>query len=176
MRHAPSGTTDAESGGESDEKTDRQLLRRLTGAWGTQALRAMVDLDIPDHLAEHPHTSKERRPAGLAAARPAPPANSMRHLAQLYGGLFYQSFSALPDAFRDDDTLPFAAVFGQPPWEYFKDHPQQGQLFNHAMAEGAFFSDVAAAVDFSRARTGADIGACAETANCSRTSATPTRT
>ncbi|WP_171064434.1 methyltransferase [Actinomadura soli] len=177
-------------GGDSGEETDRRLLRRLTGAWGTQAIRAMVDLDLPDHLAERPLTPKELAdrtgvdadrlnrllralchpwigalaPAGEAFAltalgrrltRTAP--NSMRHLAQMYGGLFYESFGKLADGIRDD-AQPFVAVFGQPPFEYFRDHPQQGRLFTRAMAEGAFFPDVAAAVDLTGARTVADIG------------------
>ncbi|TYB44177.1 hypothetical protein FXF69_24815 [Actinomadura chibensis] len=43
---------------EADEE-DRRLLRRLTGAWATQALRAMAELDLSDHLADRPLTCAE---------------------------------------------------------------------------------------------------------------------
>ncbi|MGH3239060.1 MAG: methyltransferase [Spirillospora sp.] len=173
------------------EETDRRLLRRLTGAWGVQALRVMVDLDIPDHLAERPLTCRELAdrtgvdagrlhrllralchpwigalaPSGDAFAltgmgrrltRDAP--TSLRHLAQLYGGLVYQSFGALADGIKDD-VHPFTAVFGKPTFEYLADHPRERRVFTLAMAEGtAFFSEVATAFDFSAARTVADIG------------------
>ncbi|TDB83237.1 SAM-dependent methyltransferase [Actinomadura sp. KC216] len=175
---------------EQERDGDRRLLRRLTGAWGVQAIRVMVDLGIPDHLAERPLTCKELAvrtgvdadrlnrllralchpwigaltPTGdafaltglgrrLTSAAP----DSMRHIAQLYGGLFYQTFGELAGAITDG-AQPFVTVFGQKPFEYFGDHPRERRLFARAMAEGAFFPDVAAAVDLSGARTVADIG------------------
>ncbi|GAA4228379.1 hypothetical protein GCM10022254_18370 [Actinomadura meridiana] len=187
LRHLAATGADGGPG----EEADRRLLRGLTGAWGTQALRVMAELDIPDHLADRPLTCAELAdltgvdadrlyrllralchpwigaltPSGDAFAltrlgwrltRRAP--NSMRHLALLYGDLFYQSFTALTDGVRTD-TQPFTAVFGQPPFEYLRDHPYQRRVFTRAMAEGAaFFTDVATAVDLSDVRTVADIG------------------
>ncbi|RFS84339.1 hypothetical protein D0T12_19685 [Actinomadura spongiicola] len=175
----------------SGDGAERRLLRRLTGAWGTQALRVMADLELADHLAEGPLTCTELgdrtgvdadrmnrllralchpwvgalTPVGetyaltdlgrrLAGRSP----DSMRHLALLYGDLLYRSFCALPEGIKDD-VQPFTVVYGQPPFEYLRDHPRERRLFTRAMAEGsAFFSDVATVVDLSGARTVADIG------------------
>ncbi|MFG1857507.1 methyltransferase [Actinomadura geliboluensis] len=42
-----------------DDEESRRLLRLLTSAWVTQAVRAMVLLDLPDHLAARPLSSQE---------------------------------------------------------------------------------------------------------------------
>lgn len=175
----------------SGDEAERRLLRRLTGAWGTQALRVMAELELADHLIEGPLTCTELgeltgvdadrmnrllralchpwvgalAPVGEAFALTdlgrgladrAP--NSMRHLALLYGDLLYRSFCALPEGIKDD-VQPFTVVYGQPPFEYLRDHPRQRRLFTRAMAEGSvFFSDVATVVDLSDVRTVADIG------------------
>ncbi|MEU8309835.1 methyltransferase [Actinomadura sp. NPDC048955] len=45
--------------GAGDDAEGRRLLQLLTGAWVTQALRAMVVLDLPDHLRIVPLTSDQ---------------------------------------------------------------------------------------------------------------------
>ncbi|WP_131735518.1 methyltransferase [Actinomadura roseirufa] len=52
-----------------DDQEGRALLRRLTGAWVAQALRVMVELDLPDHLAAGPLTADEL--AGRTRTDPA---------------------------------------------------------------------------------------------------------
>ncbi|MFI0404418.1 methyltransferase [Actinomadura sp. 3N508] len=194
LRHlnqpAPGPEPTPEFEAEAETGDDRRLLRRLTGAWGVQAIRVMVELDIPDQLAEHPLTCKELAArtgidadrlnrllralchpwigaltstgdafalTGLGRRLTSTAPGSMRHIAQLYGGLFYRTFGELAGAIKDG-AQPFETVFGQRPFDYFDDHPQERRLFARAMAEGAFFPDVAAAVDLSGARTVADIG------------------
>lgn len=171
---------------------DRRLLQLLTGAWAPQMLRAMVVLDLPDHLADGSLTCDElaercgadpvrlRRllralchpwngvlqPEGaegwaltglgrrLTRTHPA----TMRHLALLYGGMFYLSWAALVEGVRDG-AQPFSTVFGQAPFDYLASHPRQSSIFDAAMAETArFFGQVGTAVDLSAARTVADIG------------------
>lgn len=177
---------------DTDDDEGRQLLHLLIGPWITQAVRAMVLLDIPDHLASGPLTCQDlSHRAGVDVGRlnrllralshpwigvlqPASgrtfrlttlgrrlsrqAVGSMRHLALLYGGPFYLSFSALPEGIRDG-VQPFEMVFGQTPFEYLAQDPGQGTIFTHAMAEGvAFIADVATVVDLSPARTIVDIG------------------
>lgn len=189
---APSATGTG-TGTIPDDAESRRLLQLLTGAWATQVLRAMVVLDIPDHLVTAgPLTCEELairtgadpdRLARLLRALAHPwigavqaigqnfavtslgwrlsreSTRSMRHLAIMYGDLFYFSFAALADGVRDAEVQPFTSVYGHAPFEYLQTHPRQSQIFARAMAEGSvFFRDVATAVDLSPARTVADIG------------------
>lgn len=83
--------------------------------------------------------------------------HSLRPLALLYGGPFYQSFGALTQAVHTGQEA-FQAVFGQGHFNYFAAHPALAELFDAAMAAGAaMFEPVAGLVDFSDTRSVVDV-------------------
>jgi len=83
--------------------------------------------------------------------------SSLRPLALMYGGVFYQSFSALAHAVRTGQQ-GFEWLLGQGHFEYFKERPPLAALFDAAMAASApMFDPVAGLVDFTDARVVVDI-------------------
>ncbi|MCX5329080.1 MULTISPECIES: methyltransferase [unclassified Streptomyces] len=166
------------------------LLGVMTGAWATQAVAAMAELGIADHLADRPGLGADaladltgtdpdalRRllrylsALGLltsaadtyhltALGQPLCTATefSLRPLAQLYGGPFYDSFAGLTYSVRTGREA-FAHRYGQHHFTYFAERPELGTLFNRAMAASAeMFTPVADLVDFSGARRVVDVG------------------
>ncbi|GAA2239697.1 MULTISPECIES: methyltransferase [Kitasatospora] len=84
--------------------------------------------------------------------------HSLRPLALLYGGPFYQSFGALAHAVRTGQEA-FATIFGQGHFDYFAEHPALATLFDSAMAASAeMFEPVPGLVDLSDARVVVDVG------------------
>jgi hypothetical protein len=82
---------------------------------------------------------------------------SLRPLALIYGGSFYQSFAALAHAVRTGQQ-GFEHHFGQGHFDYFAQRPALAELFDSAMAASApMFGPVPALIDFSGARVVADI-------------------
>jgi SAM-dependent methyltransferase len=82
---------------------------------------------------------------------------SMRALARMYGGPFYQSFSCLEEAVRTGRD-GFTTRFGQGHFEYFAEHAELAELFDDSMAASvAMFEPVAELDDFADARSVVDI-------------------
>jgi hypothetical protein len=82
---------------------------------------------------------------------------SLRPLALMYGGVFYQSFAALAHAVRTGQQ-GFEWFFGQGHFEYFAQRPPLAELFDSAMAASApMFDPLPGLVDFSGARVTVDI-------------------
>ncbi|HEX6341004.1 methyltransferase [Umezawaea sp.] len=163
------------------------LLHLLTGAWATQAIATAAELRLPDHLAtiddlpglatatgadEHSlgrllrylaalgvvHTSGDRHGlTELGALLRSDRTGSMRPLALMYGGPFYRSFAALPDAVRSGGES-YAKVFGAHHFEHMAADPDLAELFHRSMAAGdAMFEGVTGVFDFSGARTVVDV-------------------
>jgi len=83
---------------------------------------------------------------------------SMNALADLYGGLFFQSFLGLEHAVRTGESA-FTHVFGQEPFDYFADHAAAARLFEGAMAFGrVVFDRLPDAVDLSAMKVVVDLG------------------
>ncbi|MBV9314944.1 MAG: methyltransferase [Pseudonocardia sp.] len=83
--------------------------------------------------------------------------HSLRPLALLYGGPFYQSFGALAHAVRTGREA-FESLFGQGHFSYFAERPALAELFDSAMAANApMFEPIARLVDFSDARVVVDV-------------------
>ncbi|MFG2822240.1 methyltransferase [Kitasatospora sp. NPDC048365] len=82
---------------------------------------------------------------------------SLRPLALLYGGTFYQSFGHLRHAVRTGEEA-FAELFGEHHFPYFARKPESADLFDRAMAASArMFGPVAELVDFSAAELVVDV-------------------
>lgn len=81
--------------------------------------------------------------------------HSLRALARIYGGPFYQSFGALLHTLRTG-RQGFEHVFGDNHFNYFAQRPQLA--FDQAMAaSSAMFSPLAEIIDFSAARVVVDV-------------------
>ncbi|MBO0884843.1 MAG: hypothetical protein J2P17_31830, partial [Mycobacterium sp.] len=160
-----------------------RLLNLMTGAWQTQALAVAAELQLPDLLRKGllPKDIAARTGAdydsmlrllrylsslGVLEGRDFEPTElgellctesqySLRQLALLYGGAFYQSFAALGYAVRTG-CESFEHIFGEPHFDYFAKHPELG--FNQAMASSAsIFGHIAEVYDFSTKRVVIDI-------------------
>lgn len=82
---------------------------------------------------------------------------SLRPLALLYGGTFYQSFAALAHAVRTGQQ-GFEWLFGQGHFDYFAQRPELAELFDSAMASSApMFDPVPRLVDFAGSHVVVDI-------------------
>jgi O-methyltransferase domain len=83
--------------------------------------------------------------------------HSLHALAQIYGGLFYESFGLLAHTVRTGQPA-FERVFGKNHFDHFAAHPQLARLFDRAMAAStAIFTPVAEIIDFSTARVVVDV-------------------
>ena len=161
-----------------------RLLNLMTGAWQTQAVAAAAELRLADHLGKGMSPkdiatitgvdydsllrllrylaslgvlhSRDLQPTELGKLLCADNQHSLRHLAVLYGGAFYQSFSALGRAVRTG-CESFTHVFAEHHFDYFAKHPEMG--FDEAMASSAsIFGQISAVFDFSTKRVVVDIG------------------
>ncbi len=164
-----------------------ELLRLMTGAWATQAISTAAGLGLPDHLdtigdlpglaaatgADEPslarllryltalgivHTSGTHHSlTDLGLLLRSDGASSMRPLALMYGGPFYQSFGALTEAVRSGQES-YAKVFGSHHFAHMAGDPGLAELFHQSMAaSNAMFAGVTRVVDFSAARTIVDV-------------------
>jgi hypothetical protein len=83
--------------------------------------------------------------------------HSLRPLALIYGGPFYQSFGHLTHSVRTGQDA-FEHFFGKNHFAYFAERPELADLFNRAMASSAsMFDPITELVDFSDARLIVDI-------------------
>ncbi|GAA0624159.1 hypothetical protein GCM10010174_49120 [Kutzneria viridogrisea] len=164
-----------------------QLLRLMTGAWATQAIASAVELRLPDHLTTIPdlpglaaatgadqdslgrllrylttlglvHTSAAGYAlTDLSSLLRSDLEGTMRPLAQMYGGPFYQSFAALTDAVRTGEES-YAKVFGAHHFTHMAANPELAELFHRSMAaSNAMFTELTRVVDFSAAGTVVDV-------------------
>ncbi|MBO0882852.1 MAG: hypothetical protein J2P17_21460, partial [Mycobacterium sp.] len=136
-----------------------------TKSIGTLAKRLGVDPDALTRLLRYLASIGVLAPAGDSYTlteigellrHEAP--GSLRPLALLYGGPFYQSFGALEHAVRTGRE-GFERLFGKGHFDYFAEHAELGELFNAGMAASApMFEPVPGLVDVSDARVVVDIG------------------
>ncbi|MFS8105089.1 acetylserotonin O-methyltransferase [Lentzea alba] len=164
-----------------------ELLRLLTGAWATQAIATAAELRLPDHLttisdlpglaaattADQDSLNRLLRYlAALGVVRTsadgfhltevgqllcADVPGSMRPLALMYGGSFYQAFAGLPEAVRTG-VASYEKIFGFSHFEHMARDPQVADTFHQSMAaSNAVFAEVARVVDFDGAGTVVDI-------------------
>jgi len=83
--------------------------------------------------------------------------HSMRALALMYGGVFYESFGALAHAVRTGRE-GFAEIFGVGHFDYFAGRPALAELFDSSMAASAqMFEPVPGLADFDGARVVVDV-------------------
>lgn len=83
---------------------------------------------------------------------------SLRPLALLYGGPFYESFGALGHSVRTGRD-GFEWHFGRGHFDYFAEHPALGKLFDAAMAASApMFEPIPNLIDLTAARVVVDVG------------------
>ncbi|MFI9722688.1 methyltransferase [Streptomyces sp. NPDC052396] len=83
--------------------------------------------------------------------------HSLRSLALLYGGPFYQSFGQLAHSVRTGQEA-FKALFGKGHFDYFAEQPGLAELFDSAMAaSGAMFEPIPGFFDFSDAQVVVDV-------------------
>ncbi|WP_210408054.1 methyltransferase [Allokutzneria sp. NRRL B-24872] len=170
-----------------DSEPGTSLLRLLTGAWATQAIATAAELRLADHLATTSdlpglavatgadQDSLERllrylstlgvvhssvtgfALTDLGSLLRSDAEGSMRPLALIYGGPFYQSFAALTDAVRTGEES-YARVFGAHHFAHMAADPGLAELFHQSMAaSGAMFTELTRVVDFSAARTVVDV-------------------
>jgi O-methyltransferase domain len=163
------------------------LLHLLTGAWATQAIATAAELRLPDHLATTADLPGLARATGtdqerlgrllryltvLGIVRPTAAHHeltdmgsllrsdvegSMRSLALMYGGPFYQSFAALTEAVRTGEES-YAKVFGAHHFVHLAADPGLAELFHQSMAaSNAMFTEVTRILDFSDARVVVDV-------------------
>jgi hypothetical protein len=166
------------------QQPEYRLLNLMTGAWQTQALAVAAELRLSDLLRKgmSPKDIAEKTGAnydsllrllrylaslGVLHGRDFQPTEmgellcmdsqySLRQLALLYGGAFYQSFGALGRAVHTG-CESFEHVFGEHHFDYFANHPELG--FNQAMASSAsIFGQIDTVYDFSTKRVVVDIG------------------
>ncbi|MDQ0596710.1 hypothetical protein QF037_001055 [Streptomyces canus] len=124
--------------------TDPDALRRL--------LRYLSALGLLTSAADTYH------PTALGQPLCTTTEFSLRSLAQLYGGPFYDSFAGLTYSVRTGRES-FAHRYGQHHFTCFAERPELGTLFNRAMAASAeMFTPVPALADFSGARRVVDVG------------------
>jgi hypothetical protein len=84
--------------------------------------------------------------------------HSMRPLAMMYGGPFYQSFAALDHAVRTSEDA-FEALFGIGHFDYFAERPELAALFDASMAASApMLEAVTGLADLSDAHVVVDVG------------------
>lgn len=76
------------------------------------------------------------RLSGLGALLRADVPGSMRPLALMYGGPFYQSFAGLGHTVRTGQVA-FDHYFGENHFDYFARHPELAELFDQSMAAGS---------------------------------------
>ncbi|GAA4016014.1 hypothetical protein GCM10022247_43760 [Allokutzneria multivorans] len=164
-----------------------ELLRLMTGAWATQAIATGAELRLFDHLASVGDLPELATVTGsdpqslvrllryltslgivhtsgahyglteLGELLRSDVASSMRPLALMYGGPFYQSFAALIESVRSGGES-YAKVFGSHHFQHMAADPELAELFHQSMAaSNAMFAGVPRVYDFSAARTVVDV-------------------
>ncbi|MFD4441221.1 methyltransferase [Nocardia sp. NPDC058519] len=118
----------------------------------TRLMRYLVDLEVVQtHDAGYELTD-----TGALLARESD--RTLRSIASLYGGAFYESFGALGFAIRTGTTA-FDHHFGRHHFDYFAAEPERAALFDSAMAaSAAIFGQLGHLIDTTSATTVVDVG------------------
>lgn len=126
--------------------TDPESLYRLLRMLASQG----IFFEHPDQIFSHSEKSKL-----LSKHHPS----SLYHLTRLYGGVIHQSWEGLLAALHSRKT-GFEEHFGMPVFPYFKEHPQDLQLFLAAMEEKsrAVIDSCLKNFDFASYKTICDVG------------------
>ncbi|MFC1411965.1 methyltransferase [Streptacidiphilus sp. N1-12] len=105
-------------------------LARALGAEPENLERLLRYLAMLDVVTEHPEGFRlTERGALLRAGVPG----SLRPLALMYGGAFYQSFASLDHTVRTGE-VGFEHRFGENHFDHFARHPELAELFDQSMA------------------------------------------
>jgi hypothetical protein len=117
-------------------------------------LRALAGLGIVDELDDREFTLTE---LGELLRTDAP--NSLHGVALMFGAPWHRrAWTTLVDSVRTGESA-FTRLFGDT-WEYFRDHPGDGEVFNDAMTavSGTLLAPGLRAYDFTRFGTIVDVG------------------
>lgn len=177
--------TPAQSGG-ADLR--RQLNDMIRSYWTTQALFVAAELDIATHVADHPRSPEEL--AGRTGARPDAIYRVLRALAsvgvfhedaegrfgptplagvlgseggrayaRLHGQELYRAWGHIRDTVNGGQPA-FIQEHGAPLFEYLKNNPPRGRVFDEAMTghHGDETAPMLDAYDFSGFREVVDVG------------------
>jgi hypothetical protein len=126
--------------------TDADALHRL--------LRALAGLGLVEETGDREFTLTE---LGELLTADAP--NSLRGMALMFGSHWHRrAWTGLAESIRTGESA-FVRVFGDS-WEYFRDHPDDGEVFNKAMtaASGTVLAPGLSAYDFTRFARIVDVG------------------
>jgi hypothetical protein len=125
---------------------DADALHRL--------MRALAGLGLVEEIADREFTSTE---LGLLLTTDAP--NSLRGFAVMLGSHWHRrAWTDLAESVRTGESA-FVRLFGDS-WEYFRDHPADGEVLNQAMtaASGTLLAPALRAYDFTRFARIVDVG------------------
>jgi hypothetical protein len=110
--------------------TRADALAQAVGAHPENLERLLRFLATLDVVTEH-HDGFRLTELGALLRAGSP--GSLRPLALIYGGAFYQSFASLAHTVRTGEVA-FEHRFGQNHFEYFVRHPELAELFDESMA------------------------------------------
>ena len=140
---------------DADTATGADALAQSVGAHPESLARLLRYLATLDVVTEH-HDGF--RLTGLGALLCTDSPGSLRPLALMYGGAFYQSFASLAHTVRTGE-VGFEQRFGQNHFDYFVRHPELAQLFDQSMAASSrMFEPLTAHPAVMAASLGADPG------------------
>jgi O-methyltransferase domain/Dimerisation domain len=125
---------------------DADALHRL--------LRALAGLGLVEETADREFTLTE---LGELLTTDAP--NSLRGIARMLGSPWHRrAWTDLAESVRSGESA-FVRLFGDS-WEYFRDHPADGEVFNDAMTatSGTLLAPGLSAYDFTRFARIVDVG------------------
>ncbi|MGY0490144.1 methyltransferase [Streptomyces sp. WG-D5] len=122
----------------TDTSTPVADLAREVGAAPDSLATLLRYLAMLNVVAEHP--ADGYRLTGLGALLRADAPGSMRSLALMYGGPFYESFAGLDHTVRTGEVA-FDHVFGENHFDHFARRPELAELFDQSMAASSRMFD-----------------------------------
>ena len=126
---------------DTETATGPEALARALGAEPENLARLLRYLAMLDVVTEHPDGF---RLTGLGALLRADRPGSLRPLALMYGGCFYESFASLGHTVRTGEVA-FEHRFGENHFDYFARHPELAELFDQSMAASSLMFEPLAA-------------------------------
>jgi hypothetical protein len=114
----------------ADTGTTADALAQSVGAEPESLARLLRYLAMLDVVAEH-HDGFRLTELGILLRTGTP--GSLRALALMYGGPFYESFASLGHTVRTGE-VGFEHRFGENHFDYFARHPDLAELFDQSMA------------------------------------------
>ena len=115
---------------DTDTVTGTDALAETVGAHPQSLARLLHYLTMLNVVTEHPDGF---RLTGLGALLRTGSPGSLRPIALMYGGAFYQSFASLGHAVRTGE-IAFEHRFGENHFDYFARHQELAELFDQSMA------------------------------------------